>query len=163
MDPVPPPVTFQLPAGWTPVTPPVHAGVSFAAVHEDVGGGAVPAITVGMTVLGPGESVDAVADAAVDRLRATRDHVEVRRREPVGRPPSRGVAHEVRFVAHVDGARIPMTQLQVFLVAPDVVDVGTRALYVATFTAAAAQAAAFAPDFRALVAGLRVDLPSTGT
>ena len=86
----------------------------------------------------------------------------VRRRAPIGDPPTAGVAREVLFVTSVQTVPVPVTQLQVLIAAEeiaveDVTASERRVLYVATLTAASHQVERLAPDFQAFVRTLRPD------
>lgn len=159
---VPPELTFDLPAGWTPVPPEAAGvpGIAFIGVHETTDAGFTANVTVGAQVVDlPQDGTDvpaALGAQAVARVETTEQDVVVRRQQRLGTGPTPGLAQEIGFSTDLAGQRLAMTQIQVFLLAPAVEEPQRHVLWTVTFTATDAQAPALAPDVEALVRTIQV-------
>ncbi|NCT92679.1 hypothetical protein GXB85_17230 [Cellulomonas sp. APG4] len=159
--PVPPSLTLRLPPRWRVQEPP--AGLDLVALHETPDEGFTATITLAMDAVEGADDVaqvvTAMADGAVERLAAVERDVTVHRRGAIGPASAPGLAQEVRLVTTVGEGSVRLTQVQVYLPAPDLSDDDRLAVYSLTFTATAAQAPELAPDFEALVRSVRPEVP----
>ena len=154
---VPPPVRFWLPAGWheAPAEALRVPGMRVVALHEPADEGFTANITLSAQTVTEPDAVAAMADAAVERLRATERDVTVRRRGVVGHEQTPGLAQEVRLTTTVGGKAVELAQLQAFLPAADLADPGQQVVYTVTFTATVPQSVELGGDFQAFVRSVR--------
>ncbi|MEV7618335.1 hypothetical protein [Streptomyces sp. NPDC089799] len=158
---LPLPIEFRLPEGWIPAPPDeVDApAVAFVALHPKADAGFTANITIDGDFLSETETLEGVADDAVERLRDGAESVEVVQRRGVGSAEAPGLTQRLTLTAVVAGVRRDLVQSQVYLAMLDSTDPERRAVIRMTLTATATQHDSVLGDFQDF---LRTVRPDTG-
>jgi hypothetical protein len=148
----------SLPEGWHLIPPETLGtpGIAFAAAHETPDAGFTANVTVGVQRSADLDAglVLALGTEAVRAIEATEQEVAVRRREQRG---DAAVMQEVHFTTTIDGAAVPMTQVQEFVAVPGA-DGGPATVWTLSATTTRAQADALADGLSALLGSLRAEI-----
>ncbi|WP_411105055.1 hypothetical protein [Streptomyces sp. cmx-4-9] len=158
---LPLPIEFRLPEGWIPAPPDeVDAPtVAFVALHPRADAGFTANITIDGDFLSQGETLEGVADDAVERLRDGVESVAVVQRSGVGSAEAPGLTQRLALTAVIAGVRRDLVQSQVYLAMLDSTDVKRRAVIRMILTATATQHDSVLEDFQDF---LRTVRPDTG-
>jgi hypothetical protein len=129
---IPVPIEFSLPEGWRSV-PPDEVGTpdaAFVALHPgSVRNGFTANITLTGEIRGEDDELTAIADEAVERLRAGgAQDVKVGRRNEVGSPENPGLTQAVKLTIPLNGRPAELVQFQVFMALRDQKDPSRRAV-----------------------------------
>ena len=129
---LPVPIKFSLPEGWRSV-PPDEVGTpeaAFVALHPgSVRNGFTANITLTGEIRGEDEELTAIADEAVERLRAGgAQDVKLGRRNEVGSAENPGLTQAVKLTIPLNGRAAELVQFQVFMALRDQKDPGRRAV-----------------------------------
>ncbi|MFB7258147.1 hypothetical protein [Streptomyces nojiriensis] len=159
---LPVPIEFRLPEGWLAARPQGadDAEVAFAAVHPRPDAGFAANITIDGGFPKDGVTLEELADASVERLRAFAEPgsvVVVHRRE-AGSADAPALTQRLGFAALTDGdVRRDLVQSQVYLLLVDTGDPHKRAVIRLALTATAAQHDGVLGDFQDFVRTVRPD------
>ncbi|MEW1900938.1 hypothetical protein [Streptomyces sp. NPDC086147] len=164
---LPLPIEFRLPEGWIPAPPDeVDApAVAFVALHPQADAGFTANITIDGDFLSEAETLEGVADDAVERLRDGAESVAVVRRRDVGSAQAPGLTQRLALTAVVQGVRRNLVQSQVYLAMLDSADPKRRAVIRLILTATATQHDHVLEDFQDFLRTVRPDtgqVPSGG-
>ncbi|AQT72223.1 hypothetical protein [Streptomyces sp. fd1-xmd] len=162
---LPVPIEFRLPEGWLPARPEGFdaEGVAFAAVHPQPDAGFAANITIDGGFPKDGVTLEEIADASVERLRAFAGSVVVEHRREVGSQESPALTQRLAFSAGADGGDVrDLVQSQVYLVFVDTGDPHKRAMIRLALTATAAQHDSVLEDFQEFVRSVRPDSGAGG-
>ncbi|MFF8591418.1 hypothetical protein ACF061_08185 [Streptomyces sp. NPDC015220] len=157
--PLPIPLEFRLPEGWSPARPKEDdaEGVAFAAVHPQPDAG----FTANITIDGDVPPIDAtladLADDSVEHVREVAEAVTVVQRREVGSEDAPALTQRLAFATVVGGAPRDLVQSQVYLSLADVDDPHKRAVIRLILTATAAQHDDVLGDFQEFVHTVRPD------
>jgi hypothetical protein len=149
------PLGFDVPEGWTPLEPAEAGapGVVFVAVHREPGADFTPNITLGVRQRPDAASLAEIAEEAVERLGRTMALLDVVSRHEIGGPAAPGVTQVLRMRT---GEGQDLVQTQVHLTVPGPDGPVDRVVLELVFTAAPEAARRLTPDFRQLVASVRL-------
>ncbi|MFG2979716.1 hypothetical protein ACGFYQ_00450 [Streptomyces sp. NPDC048258] len=158
---LPVPIEFSLPEGWIPAPPDeVGApGVAFIALHPRPDAGFTANITIEGEYRPDAETLEGMADDAVEHVREVAESVVVAHRREVGSEGGPGLTQRLTFSAVVGGVRRDLVQSHVYLSMLDVHDPHKRAVIKMVLTATAAQHDSVLGDFQEF---LRTVRPDTG-
>ncbi|MFI5547774.1 hypothetical protein ACIA6E_28785 [Streptomyces sp. NPDC051815] len=164
---LPLPIEFRLPEGWIPAPPDeVDApAAAFVALHPHADAGFTANITIDGDLLAETETLEGVADGAVERLREGTESVTVLQRRGIGSPEAPGLMQRLALTAVVAGVRRDLVQSQVYLAMLDSTDPQRRAVIRMNLTATAAQHDGVLEDFQDFLRTVRPDTgsrPDTG-
>ncbi|MFJ9596692.1 hypothetical protein ACIRS3_28575 [Streptomyces virginiae] len=123
-------------------------------------------ITIDGDLLAETETLEGVADVAVQRLRDGTESVTVLQRRGIGSPEAPGLTQRLALTAVVAGLRRDLVQSQVYLAMLDSTDPKRRAVIRMSLTATAAQHDSVLEDFQDFLRTVRPDTgqePSGGT
>ncbi|RSM82675.1 hypothetical protein DL991_04790 [Amycolatopsis sp. WAC 01375] len=154
---LPVPIEFSLPAGWLSAPPDeVGAGGSaFVALHPPASAGFTANITIAGEIRESYIPLAHVADEAVETLRRTDPDVRLGKRKESGSPENPGLTQSVRLSTVLDGRRLDVVQLQVFLGMWDKRDPRRRAVLHVVLSALPEQFDQVAEDFQKFVSTIR--------
>jgi hypothetical protein len=158
---LPVPIEFRLPEGWRPAPPDELGapGTAFVALHPQPDDGFTANITIDGG-LSSDDSLEELADASVEVLRAGGAEVTVADRSEVGSAQAPGLTQTLTIRAEVNGVSRDLVQSQVYLVFADTEDPAKRAVVRLVLTATAARFTAVLPDFQYFVWSVRPDTPT---
>ncbi|WP_282947781.1 hypothetical protein [Cellulomonas endometrii] len=145
-----------LPEGWHLIPPETLGtpGIAFAAAHERPDAGFTANVTVGVQRSDDPALAVLLGAEALRAIEAAEQDVTLACREQRG---DLAVAQEVHFTTTVDGAAVPMTQVQEFVAVPGA-DGGPATVWTLSATATRAQAEALADGLAELLGALRAEI-----
>ncbi|VTR75808.1 hypothetical protein [Cellulomonas hominis] len=145
-----------LPEGWHLIPPETLGtpGIAFAAAHERPDAGFTANVTVGVQRSDDPALAVLLGAEALRAIEAAEQDVTLARREQRG---DLAVAQEVHFTTTVDGAAVPMTQVQEFVAVPGA-DGGPATVWTLSATATRAQAEALGDGLAELLGALRAEI-----
>lgn len=154
---LPVPIEFSLPEGWVSAPPnEVGAGDSaFVALHPPASKGFTANITITGEVREADVPLTQVADEALERLRQGDPEVRMGKRKESGSPENPGLSQAVRFSIVLDGRRVDVVQLQVFLGLQDKREPHRRAVLHIVLSALPEQFDQVAEDFQKFLSTVR--------
>ncbi|ADD40382.1 hypothetical protein [Stackebrandtia nassauensis] len=156
---LPIPIEFSLPAGWRPA-PPDEVGApqaAFVALHPRPDDGFTANITISGEFRPDAASLEAIADDALERVRAFATNVEVSKRKALGTESSPGFAQSVSMTVDVKGRTRDLVQRQLFMAYVDAEDSRKRVVLQLTLTATPGQLDEATTDFHAFIATVQPD------
>ncbi|MFF2578224.1 hypothetical protein [Streptomyces goshikiensis] len=159
---LPVPISFRLPEGWLPASPPEGPdapGVAFAAVHPVSDAGFTANITIDGEYRPDSATLAQLADESVERLSEVVGAVAVAHRREIDSDGAPAVTQQLTFSAVAGGVRRDLVQSQVYLSLLDVRDPRERAVIRLALTATPAQHEAVLADFQDFVRTVR---PNSG-
>ncbi|MFE6616531.1 hypothetical protein [Amycolatopsis sp. NPDC057786] len=154
---LPVPIEFSLPAGWLSAPPnEVGAGDSaFVALHPPASAGFTANITITGEIRESYIPLAHVADEALETLRRSDPDARLGKRKESGSPENPGLTQSVRLSMTLDGRRLDVVQLQVFLGMWDKRDPRRRAVLHIVLSALPEQFDQVAGDFQKFVSTIR--------
>lgn len=155
---LPVPIEFALPDGWRAVSP-NEVGTpktAFVALHPDTASSGFTAnITMSGDIRAEDVAMTAIADEALERLRADVREVRLGRRNEVGSADDPGLTQAVGLSVELNGRPRDLVQFQVFIGMRDRRDPARRAVLEVALTALPDQFPQVIGDFERFVATIK--------